>query len=224
MLLYTSGTTGRPKGAELTHLQLTMNSATSGALFSFGPDDVSLAVVPFFHVYGLSLIGISVRYASTITVLPRFEPHGGARRHGARPRHHRLRRADHVPRAAAAGHERAGPRRPSGWPSRAAPPSRARSCARSRSASASCCWRATGCRSPARRRRSTGAAPTGGSCRSASPSGAWRRASSTSTTGGCPAAATRRGDRPARAQRHEGLLQEPGGDRRGPARRLAAHR
>lgn len=74
VLLYTSGTTGRPKGAELTHLQLVMNASTSGALFAFGPGDVSLAVVPFFHVYGLSLIGISVRYGSTITVLPRFEP------------------------------------------------------------------------------------------------------------------------------------------------------
>ena len=73
MLLYTSGTTGRPKGAELTHLQLFLNANTSGALFGFGPDDVSLAVVPFFHVYGLSLIGVAMRYASTITVMPRFE-------------------------------------------------------------------------------------------------------------------------------------------------------
>ena len=73
VLLYTSGTTGRPKGAELTHLQLFLNATTSGALFGFGPDDVSLAVVPFFHVYGLSLIGVAVRYASTITVMRRFE-------------------------------------------------------------------------------------------------------------------------------------------------------
>jgi long-chain acyl-CoA synthetase len=74
VLLYTSGTTGRPKGAELTHLQLVMNASTSGALFGFGPEDVSLAVVPFFHVYGLSLIGVAVRYASTLTVLPRWDP------------------------------------------------------------------------------------------------------------------------------------------------------
>lgn len=73
VLLYTSGTTGRPKGAELTHLQLFLNATTSGALFGFGPSDVSLAVVPFFHVYGLSLIGVAVRYASTITVMPRFD-------------------------------------------------------------------------------------------------------------------------------------------------------
>ena len=73
VLLYTSGTTGRPKGAELTHLQLVFNSLCSGALFGFGPDDVSLAVVPFFHVYGLSLIGVAVRYVSTITVMERFE-------------------------------------------------------------------------------------------------------------------------------------------------------
>lgn len=73
VLLYTSGTTGRPKGAELTHLQLVFNAISSGALFGFGPDDVSLAVVPFFHVYGLSLIGVAVRYVSTITVMERFE-------------------------------------------------------------------------------------------------------------------------------------------------------
>ncbi|GAA1916009.1 long-chain-fatty-acid--CoA ligase [Nocardioides marmoribigeumensis] len=73
VLLYTSGTTGRPKGAELTHLQLVFNSINSGALFGFGPDDVSLAVVPFFHVYGLSLIGVAVRYVSTITVMERFD-------------------------------------------------------------------------------------------------------------------------------------------------------
>ncbi len=73
VLLYTSGTTGRPKGAELTHLQLVFNSINSGVLFGFGPGDVSLAVVPFFHVYGLSLIGVAVRYVSTITVMDRFD-------------------------------------------------------------------------------------------------------------------------------------------------------
>lgn len=73
VLLYTSGTTGRPKGAELTHLQLVFNAINSGALFGFGPEDVSLAVVPFFHVYGLSLIGVAVRYVSTITVMERFD-------------------------------------------------------------------------------------------------------------------------------------------------------
>ena len=72
VLLYTSGTTGRPKGAELTHLQLVFNAINSGALFEFGPDDVSLAVVPFFHVYGLSLINVAVRYVSTIAVMERF--------------------------------------------------------------------------------------------------------------------------------------------------------
>ena len=73
VLLYTSGTTGRPKGAELTHLQLVFNAINSGALFGFGPDDVSLAVVPFFHVYGLSLINVAVRYVSTIAVMERFD-------------------------------------------------------------------------------------------------------------------------------------------------------
>lgn len=73
VLLYTSGTTGRPKGAQLTHLQLVFNAINSGALFGFGRSDVSLAVVPFFHVYGLSLINVAIRYVSTITVMERFD-------------------------------------------------------------------------------------------------------------------------------------------------------
>jgi len=74
VLLYTSGTTGKPKGAELTHFQLFMACTTGGNLFDFRDDDVSLAVLPFFHVFGLSsVINTAVRFAGTIVVIPRFE-------------------------------------------------------------------------------------------------------------------------------------------------------
>jgi long-chain acyl-CoA synthetase len=74
VILYTSGTTGKPKGAELTHFQLYMNCTIAGELFGFQPDDVSLAVLPLFHVFGLSsVLNICVRFAATIVLVPRFE-------------------------------------------------------------------------------------------------------------------------------------------------------
>jgi long-chain acyl-CoA synthetase len=74
--LYTSGTTGRPKGAELTHFQLFMNCTTSGALFGMTPDDTCLSVLPLFHVFGLSsVLNVTVRYGGGLVLVPRFEPH-----------------------------------------------------------------------------------------------------------------------------------------------------
>lgn len=74
VLLYTSGTTGRPKGAELTHFQLHMNCTVSGELFGFRPDDIALAVLPLFHVFGLSsVLNMAVRHGGTLALVPRFE-------------------------------------------------------------------------------------------------------------------------------------------------------
>ena len=75
MLVYTSGTTGKPKGAELTHFQLYMNSTIAGGLFGVRSDDVVLAVLPFFHVFGLSsVINVFVRYGGCLSIVPRFQP------------------------------------------------------------------------------------------------------------------------------------------------------
>jgi long-chain acyl-CoA synthetase len=75
VLIYTSGTTGKPKGAELTHFQLYMNCTISGQLFGARPDDVTLAVLPFFHVFGLSsVLNVSVRYGGALSIVPRFDP------------------------------------------------------------------------------------------------------------------------------------------------------
>jgi len=75
VLLYTSGTTGKPKGAELTHFQLFMNCTVAGNLFGYRPDDIALAVLPLFHVFGLSsVLNIAVRFGGSMTLVPRFEP------------------------------------------------------------------------------------------------------------------------------------------------------
>ena len=75
VLIYTSGTTGRPKGAELTHFQLYMNCTVAGELFGARSDDVTLGVLPFFHVFGLSSItNVSVRYGGCLSIVPRFAP------------------------------------------------------------------------------------------------------------------------------------------------------
>ena len=75
VLVYTSGTTGKPKGAELTHFQLYMNCTVAGGLFGARSDDVVLAVLPFFHVFGLSsVINVFVRYGGCLSILPRFSP------------------------------------------------------------------------------------------------------------------------------------------------------
>lgn len=75
VIIYTSGTTGKPKGAELTHFQMYMNCTVGGELFGFRDDDVSVAVLPLFHVFGLSsVLNVTVRFGGTLVLVPRFEP------------------------------------------------------------------------------------------------------------------------------------------------------
>jgi long-chain acyl-CoA synthetase len=75
VLIYTSGTTGRPKGAMLTHFQLYMNCSVAGRLFGGRSDDVTLAVLPFFHVFGLSsIINVTLLLGGCLSIVPRFEP------------------------------------------------------------------------------------------------------------------------------------------------------
>ncbi len=76
VILYTSGTTGRPKGAELTHDGLVSNAEISSrTLFDVEPDDVIMGCLPLFHVFGLTCgLNVSVSSAATLTLLPRFDP------------------------------------------------------------------------------------------------------------------------------------------------------
>jgi len=76
VLLYTSGTTGQAKGAELTHRNLASNAASSAeTLFELTPADVVMGCLPLFHVFGLTCgLGASVLSGSCLTLLPRFDP------------------------------------------------------------------------------------------------------------------------------------------------------
>ncbi len=75
VIVYTSGTTGRPKGAELTHIQLYMNADIPGRLFDVKSDDIVITVLPLFHVFGLSsILDICVRFGCTMSLIPRFTP------------------------------------------------------------------------------------------------------------------------------------------------------
>jgi long-chain acyl-CoA synthetase len=75
VILYTSGTTGQPKGAELTHHNLASNAAvTVDALIEITPDDVIMGCLPLFHVFGLTCgLNASVRTGSCLTLVPRFD-------------------------------------------------------------------------------------------------------------------------------------------------------
>jgi long-chain acyl-CoA synthetase len=75
VILYTSGTTGKPKGAELTHAGLTSNARTTQeTLLEGSPDDVIMGCLPLFHVFGLTCsLNAGVLAGSCLTLIPRFE-------------------------------------------------------------------------------------------------------------------------------------------------------
>ncbi|MFE0649339.1 AMP-binding protein [Streptomyces sp. NPDC059534] len=73
-LPYSSGTTGVPKGVMLTHTSIATNLAQLDPFVPMGPGDRILAVLPFFHIYGLTaLMNAPLRRGATVVVLPRFE-------------------------------------------------------------------------------------------------------------------------------------------------------
>jgi len=77
VILYTSGTTGQPKGAELRHRNLRDNVTVGGDLFGASAEspDTYLAVLPLFHAFGQTVVQNGVfAYGGTIVMLPRFEP------------------------------------------------------------------------------------------------------------------------------------------------------
>jgi long-chain acyl-CoA synthetase len=75
VILYTSGTTGKPKGAELTHSNLRKNVAAAVGLFEIGVGDVIFGGLPLFHSFGQTCtMNASICAGGCVTLLPRFDP------------------------------------------------------------------------------------------------------------------------------------------------------
>jgi long-chain acyl-CoA synthetase len=76
VILYTSGTTGEPKGAELTHSNLARNVEVSReTLIQTTADDVILGALPLFHSFGQTCgMNLAAASAACLTLIPRFDP------------------------------------------------------------------------------------------------------------------------------------------------------
>ncbi len=75
VLLYTSGTTGKPKGAELTHSNLSKNVDAAVGLFALGVGDVIFGGLPLFHSFGQTCtMNAAISAGACVTLLPRFDP------------------------------------------------------------------------------------------------------------------------------------------------------
>ncbi|MCW2702016.1 MAG: hypothetical protein JWQ37_11, partial [Blastococcus sp.] len=71
---YSSGTTGLPKGVMLTHRNLVANVSQCRPLISLGEDERIIAVLPFFHIYGLTvLMNQGLAWGGAVVTLPRFD-------------------------------------------------------------------------------------------------------------------------------------------------------
>lgn len=74
VLPFSSGTTGIPKAVMLTHRNLVANLAQTAPLLDLGADDVVLAVLPFFHIYGMTvLMNASLAARSRVVTMTRFD-------------------------------------------------------------------------------------------------------------------------------------------------------
>jgi long-chain acyl-CoA synthetase len=75
VVLYTSGTTGKPKGAMITHLNVLMNVDVSALdSFDIGPEDVVLGCLPLFHTFGQTCcMNTAFRVGACVVLLPRFD-------------------------------------------------------------------------------------------------------------------------------------------------------
>src|SRR5712692_1175547 len=75
VILYTSGTTGKPKGAELTHLNMLLNARLSDMMYPRAEHDVHLITLPLFHSFGQTVqMNAGLYNRATLVLLPRFSP------------------------------------------------------------------------------------------------------------------------------------------------------
>ncbi len=73
LFLHTSGTTSRPKGVPLSHANLLASAANIATTYALTPDDISLCVMPLFHVHGLVASTLAtLRSGGTVILPPRF--------------------------------------------------------------------------------------------------------------------------------------------------------
>lgn len=185
VILYTSGTTGKPKGAELSHSNLMLNVLTCHKLFGEVEHDVHLIALPLFHSFG-QVVQMNAGLASqaTLVLLPRFDAQSALalmQRHavtffaGVPTMYWALleTEAPDVDLSRIAGNLR--------MAGSGAPRCRSRSTAGSASASGSPSWRATASRRPARSPPSPRAARKFARAPSDARSGAWRWTWSTRT-------------------------------------------
>ena len=75
VILYTSGTTGQPKGAELSHSNMVMNAKLSDNMYTASDHDIHLITLPLFHSFGQTVQMNGGFYnQATLSLLPRFDP------------------------------------------------------------------------------------------------------------------------------------------------------
>jgi long-chain acyl-CoA synthetase len=75
VILYTSGTTGDPKGAVLTHSNLAWNARITGEHLEYGEHDVALCALPFFHSFGqTALLNAGIDRGVRLVLMPRYNP------------------------------------------------------------------------------------------------------------------------------------------------------
>lgn len=75
VLPYSSGTSGKPKGVELTHSNVVTNLVQLEASLDLSPDDKVLGLLPFFHIYGMIVVlNAAIERGATVVTMPRFEP------------------------------------------------------------------------------------------------------------------------------------------------------
>ncbi len=71
-IVYTSGSTGKPRGAVLTHLNIAANTNSIVEYLELTEDDRVLVVLPFYYVYGKSLLNTHIRVGASIVIENRF--------------------------------------------------------------------------------------------------------------------------------------------------------